>query len=450
MSTIYLNENIRKMKEVIGKNAELIKNKGTQLKATVQNINIEKSIYSNPWYFGLVELLQFLTILYILYKYNPFDITTKYPQYTTIVVLIIGFLYIALFYFVKVKVDTSPDKMYNNDNGTSDTAFIFKVINTLSLFIVFIVIILTILWLMKNISILSFLVKNGLLILILVATLSVVYILTEKTIKNYYATHKNKTTDIGLFLWKFIMFLPCLLIRLVDYIKIQYNLTTKPVWIILMLEIILICLWFIVPIGFHAITTHDGKQLISEPFYLNEEHTLGNFENLNNIPITHKNKAKFNYRYSLSGWFYINPQPPNTSSAYTKYTSLMNYGNKPDIQYNGKLNSLRIMTQTGKSDATHEGDMVEIYETKDIIYQKWNYIVINYDAGTMDVFLNGELVSSRPNIAPYMTYETVKSGSENGIQGGICNVIYYNSIMKKPTIELTYRLLRDKQIPLRF
>ena len=442
----HFNENMSKFKDILTTKTELIKNNGRRLKASIQNINIDNTVYSNPWYFGLVELFQYLVILFIIYKYNPFHIATNYPVFTNITVLLITFIYVVLFYFIKAKINLTPAKIYT-DAGTSDTQFIFKVVNTLGVFIGLIVLILGVLWLLKNTAIVTTIIRHALLIFIIITVLSIIYILTEKTVKKYYSTHNNNITAIGAFLFDFLMFTPCLLIRFINYIKEQYKLTTKPIWILVIFEIILIALWFIIPIAFHAVTTHDGKQLISEPKYLNEQHTLGNFENLNDESNTNKNK-KFTYRYSLSGWFYINPQPPNTSGAYTRYTSLLNYGNKPDIQFNGKLNSLRIMTQAGKSDSTDNGDLIEIYETKNIVYQKWNYFVINYDGGTMDIFLNGELVSSRPNIAPYMTYETVTSGTENGIHGGICNVIYYNSLMKTSTIELTYRLLRDKKIPL--
>ena len=172
---------------------------------------------------------------------------------------------------------------------------------------------------------------------------------------------------------------------------------------------------------------------------MNNEHTLGNFENLH---AGSSDDSKFNYHYSLSSWIYINPQPPNTSSAYTKFTSLLNYGDKPQIQFNGLKNELRIMATTGKN------DLVEIYKKTDIAYQKWNNFVINYDGGNMDVFLNGELVASRPNIAPYMTYENITSGSNNGIEGGICNVMYYEHILSKGAITLAYRMLRDKKLPL--
>ena len=65
----------------------------------------------------------------------------------------------------------------------------------------------------------------------------------------------------------------------------------------------------------------------------------------------------------------------------------------------------------------------------------------------MDVFLNGELVGSKPNIAPYMTYENVTSGQDNGIHGGICNVVYYDHILSNSNIQLMYKLLRDKEFP---
>jgi hypothetical protein len=113
------------------------------------------------------------------------------------------------------------------------------------------------------------------------------------------------------------------------------------------------------------------------------------------------------------------------------------------VQYNGLANSLRVVAETGDG-----GKKVTIFETKEIVYQKWNNIVINYDGGSMDVFLNGELVGSSPNVVSYMRYENVDVGALNGIQGGICNVIYYDSIVPKSKIVSTYRLLRNKKVPL--
>jgi len=88
-----------------------------------------------------------------------------------------------------------------------------------------------------------------------------------------------------------------------------------------------------------------------------------------------------------------------------------------------------------------------IYETKDILFQKWNNIVINYDRGTMDVFINGVLVGSKPGIAPYMTFESIKVGSSNGLNGGISNVMYYKDNLTRGYIETMYQALKGKDEP---
>ena len=419
MST-YFEANISNLKNKMATGLTKIKDKGQQLKGTVENLNLENTIYSNPWYFGLIEILQYIIFIIIIYKYNPFNVTNNNPAFTNVLVLLVSFLYIALFYFLK---STTVGAV----GAPKEKEFIIKTIKTVGAFIVFVFITLGIVWLFKHLSILTILLRHGLLILIIISALGIIYSLS----KPYIDKAKSKPSSFLSFLWNFIMFIPCLLVDVVNYVKTQYNITTKPEWLLLMFELILIVLWFIIPILVHALITHDGKQLLGEPINLNEERTLGNFETLHND----KQNGTFKYHYSLSAWIYINPQPPNTSSAYTRYTSLLNYGNKPNIQFNGKLNSLRVMAQTGKG-----ADLVEVFETKDIIYQKWNNIVINYDGGNMDVFLNGELVGSKPNIAPYMTYENITSGTKDGIHGGIRNVIYYNSIMKKSTINLNLNL----------
>lgn len=438
-----LQSNLSTLKKTVKNAVGKIKDTSAKYTDSLENFNLINTVYSNPWYFGLVELLQYGIFIYIIYKYNPFNVPTDHPAFTNVLVLLVSFLYVGLFYFLKASTPlsflTDPDI---NKRKPTETAFLFKTIKTIAAFIGFVFLTLGIVWFFRHLSILTTLLHHGILFMILLLTISIIYILCKPLIANVLDKAKNQPLSLVSFILNLILFVPCLVEQFIYYLKNQYNLTSKPVWLLLFIEIILITLWVIVPILFHMMTTHDGKQLLSDPNYLNKEYTLGTFENLHADTI--KTGGRFKYHYSLSAWIYINPQPPNTSSAYTKYTSLLNYGNKPNVQFNGKLNSFRVMTQTGK------GDLVEIFETKDFIYQKWNNIVINYDGGTMDVFLNGELVGSRPNIAPYMTYENITGGSKDGIQGGICNVNYYNSIMKQSTILLMYKLLRDKKVPLYF
>ena len=82
----------------------------------------------------------------------------------------------------------------------------------------------------------------------------------------------------------------------------------------------------------------------------------------------------------------------------------------------------------------------EIFRSGDIPFQRWNNIVINYDGGTMDVFLNGVLVASR-QAAFYQSLENVIAGADKGIEGGISNVVFYDKILLPFQIDMAYKAL---------
>jgi len=421
---------------------------------------IERTIYSNPKYFGGLELIEFIIFFVIVYKYNPFNISTDYPIFTQFFILITGFLYVMLFFFIKHSTIGEDGSILTNDRlsldieNISEKGFLTRILSSISIYIAFIVSIIALFWLFRNIPILISLVKHSLSLLIIIGFISIIYLLTNKFFGNLFSNIVDtKKGSITQFIKKLFLFLPCLLIKFIEYVHYEFKITSNPVWVILILEIILISLWYILPKLFNYTVNRDGNKLLNDPVYLNKQHTLGTFESLHlntinsNKEGTIKNN-KFNYHYSLSGWFYINPQPPNTSSAYTRYTSILNYGNKPNVQYNGEKNNLRIITSLGTKEVGGTAPEIEIFQTSNILYQKWNHIVINYDGGNMDVFLNGELVGSKPNIAPYMTYENITAGEDNGIHGGICNVVYYDHILSSSNIKLMYKLLRDKEFPM--
>jgi hypothetical protein len=390
--------------------------------------NAGTKLTSNSKYFMAAELAVFVVLILLAYKWDILHVATNYPAQTNLFFLLTGFVMLVSFYFIKERI------LLFKDTPTIG-AFLMKVGGTLLSIAALLCLVLVIFWLFKNVNSLTTLLTYAMNLSLIIGGIGILYLLLKPLIG---AGKKHPKSMLSL-LGRLVMYVPCLLISFIDFIREQYRITTKPVWILLALEIAFIALRIVVPKLVHALSTHDGTQLLKEPVYLNNEHTLGNFENLH---AGSTDDSKFNYHYSLSSWIYINPQPPNTSPAYTKFTSLLNYGDKPQIQFNGLKNELRIMATTGKK------DLVEIYKTTDISYQKWNNFVINYDGGNMDVFLNGKLVASRPNIAPYMTYENITSGANDGIEGGICNVMYYDHIQSKGAITLAYRMLRDKNPPL--
>ena len=65
----------------------------------------------------------------------------------------------------------------------------------------------------------------------------------------------------------------------------------------------------------------------------------------------------------------------------------------------------------------------------------------------MDIFINGKIVGTRKNVVPYMRYENVTIGEEDGIHGGICNVVYYRRVLSMAHINLIYKTLNEKEFP---
>jgi hypothetical protein len=215
------------------------------------------------------------------------------------------------------------------------------------------------------------------------------------------------------------MYIPCLVYDFIDYMKYQYSITTPTAYIILAVDIAFIVmsyLWDKIKMWYH--NPHvEGKVLLKGPIYLNEKTTIANFEDLK---VVRKNK-NFSYHYGVSFSVYINPQPPSTSVAYTEYSTLFDYGGKPTLLYKAHDNKLKIQVKI------NDNETKDIYLGDDMKLQRWNKFLINYDGGTLDVFLNDKLISSSSSIAPYMTLDLVSVGQNNGINGGIRDVVYFRN-----------------------
>ena len=151
---------------------------------------------------------------------------------------------------------------------------------------------------------------------------------------------------------------------------------------------------------------------------------------------------------------------PNISSSLNKYTSLLNYGEKPNVVYNASENTLMItMLNTGEpalgsdsrlktpQELDTNGNII-IYKMENVLLQKWNNIIINYTGGTLDIFLNNELIKSAIGIVPYMTNDTLTIGEKNGIMGGVCSVVYFKKPIRSSQMFYLYNMVKDKTPPI--
>ena len=250
-----------------------------------------------------------------------------------------------------------------------------------------------------------------------------------------------------------LLYIPCLVSGFFDWIGKfvagEYNASEAGNFIMLIISICLLVIYFALPYVFNYFYLQGGKQLVNNPVYTNTQYSLGNYIDLND------GNEVFDYQYSISFWVFIDSATPNTNSNYNKYTSLLNFGNKPNVLYNGKTHTLMItmeqknlkeQTKNKLIDFDENGNRI-IYTNNNFLLQKWNNVIINYNGGTMDIFLNGELVKSSIEVVPYYTYDNLVIGENNGIEGGICNIIYFKRALKSPEIYLLYNLIKNNTPP---
>ena len=375
----------------------------------------------------LLGLLVYIITIIIVFTTNPYNIITENNGGVSIFLSMLGgFLIMMTFFFYLQKkqstenVETAGALSYF---GRLATTFVsFALVITALYFIFYLASYYT------NFST-YFLLGINALIIIGMITMAV----------KYFGIHDGKQSDSppswSKLLGKVITYIPCLLLDLVDYLKYQYQITTKPIMIVFLVELLLVGLYLIYPWIVKQFLSHNSNQLINEPTVLNNETNLGSFSDVNYVD------DKFQYKYAVSGWIYIDSFPPETNSSYDEYTSLLNIGDKPNFLFNVTKNKLKIMLKTQDKNESI------LYETNEFRMQKWNHVIVNYDGATMDIFINNELVSSTPGTIPYNSNTMMTCGTSNGIYGGICNVNYFKEAISRAKINWLYTSVKNLNPP---
>lgn len=172
----------------------------------------------------------------------------------------------------------------------------------------------------------------------------------------------------------------------------------------------------------------DEKYLLTGPVYTNNE-TVVEVPSVDNDLI---GIEKPNYNHSITCWFWIMPQSLDGRTSYTKHANILTYGGRPLLQYNPKLDTLRVSYRSSSS------KLEELFSMKAIPKQTWNQFVINSNRGTIDIFINGELVSSKQVVEDEFIPSNIVVGSKDGIEGGIRNVDYSTELADARGVKMSY------------
>lgn len=243
---------------------------------------------------------------------------------------------------------------------------------------------------------------------------------------------------------------------------IEATKNTPASYYVLLVTVILLYIiyFFLAPQLQKNFSKQGGTLLVNNPVNLNSENVIGYYDNLNGTK-TYEGTDDYdhNYKYAISFWLFIDADSPNYDGSLNKYTSVLNYGNKPNVLYNAHENTLMITLQNDGEPAIGSASRLKkppeldpsgniiVYKMSDVLLQKWNNIIINYSNGTLDIFYNGELVKSVNEAVPKMSKDALTIGSNNGISGGICNVVYFNTHIDMSQVYYLYNSVKNKTPP---
>ena len=285
-----------------------------------------------------------------------------------------------------------------------------------------------------------------LLSIFLIALIIIFYVFLEK-----YANQPGWSS----FIIKFIFYIPCTITDIVKYLTDDFYSTKVYVFYLIMIEFILIAIYFYFYPRLQDSVYDNGVLLLKDPAPLNEEKRIDkelykSFANKKPLPGSKIEVRSPNRNtYSLSMWIFLNNQSSSQYS-YSKETPIFSYidqeGNPhPKITYKNNVN---------------EPDKFTIYFSNNKKYifslphQKWNNIILNFRDLNVDVFINTEFITSvKLKKLPNYTNRDIITIGENGIDersglyGSICNVVYYKNIMTQGQIIDNYNLLSIRNPP---
>ena len=301
-------------------------------------------------------------------------------------------------------------------------------------------------------------------------------------------------------LWLGIIYIPCLFLDLLQSSQSAAGDTTRPIWIIVAIELLLIAILFGGPYLLNYIGA-SASQIVAAPVTLKNKYDTNLTTQSPKIFIFHNTgidrtdddkaakcpvEEKKRYNYSISGWFILN----NNATSTNNDLEIFNFGDVPKLTYNPSTTELKLFCNiidisTGLpkpnpeliySSKTNYNNIISgkskekqqrikmLLDNDDeldapIPFQRWNYFVVNYNGKTMDLFLNTKLISRSDFIMPDIQLKSITVGDGTvdiktptntfkGLNGSICNFAFHNTPLTKDQMRWTYNMLKSQNPPI--
>lgn len=171
--------------------------------------------------------------------------------------------------------------------------------------------------------------------------------------------------------------------------------------------------------------------LLRKPIYLEKEKKI-----FGKVKEDTENYYHYNYNFAISSWIFLR----GNKSFSNEFRNILKFNNNSTISYNAYNNKLKVMMNNNEFGNKKE------YIYKNFPLQKWTNIVLNYDSGVLDIFIDSKLVSSTNGILDRINSKEMTVGGN--VKGGICNVVYFPNSISKERIDLNYRMLKNKNPPI--
>ena len=265
------------------------------------------------------------------------------------------------------------------------------------------------------------------------------------------------------FVLNFILYIPCLIDDFMEYLKGNFARTSNITYILLGIEALLITAYIALPSLISSPLKGDAFPIMNEANFFDKRNGNGKtqidfriikdvygYNDDDSIISDKDNEYEIGkHKFTLSMWIYLNQQDSSISSScgldLFSYSAANGSYSHPSIKYSGVENG------KNKLNIKLSGNDDDDFELN-VESQKWNNIVFNYNGNFVDIFINGDLVKSHNIVVGGLKIDNYDifsyGGSEEDIDGAICNIKYYKKPLSKFQIVNIYNLLKGQNPPI--